>query len=233
MKRKLDNVTLIGVDCVDVERLQKALDISCQGIDFANVKLLTSLATDNPRKVEIPHLDTIEAYSKFCIRDLYKYVDTDFILLVQHDGFILNPEKWDDAFLDYDYIGSPWLIADWSVAKFDIPKILLGKIIVGNGGFSLRSKKLLQTTSQLADKGVFKRYNPEDIAFCIWYRKEVEAAGIQFAPPEIAERFGFEGEENVYNKQFGFHGLKYTDISEWIKKNPQWGIQQIPKKMLK
>lgn len=228
MKKKLNNVTLIGIDCVNVERIQKAFDICCDRIDFTKVKLLTSLPTADSRKVEIPHLKNIEEYSKFCIKDLHKYVDTEFVLLVQHDGFILNPDKWDDAFLDYDYIGSPWLIADWSVAKFDIPKTLLGKLIVGNGGFSLRSKRLLETTSQLACKGVFKRYNPEDIAFCIWYRKQVEAAGIQFAPPEIAERFGVEGEENVYNKQFGFHGLKYTDISEWIKKNPQWGIQQIP-----
>jgi hypothetical protein len=228
MKRKLDNVTLIGIDCVNIERLQKVLNICCESIDFAKVKLLTSLPTDDQRKVEISYLKDIEAYSVFCVRDLHKYVDTEYILLVQNDGFILNPDKWEDAFLDYDYIGSPWLIADWSVAKFDIPKSLLGKLIVGNGGFSLRSKRLLETTSRLADDGVFKRYNPEDIAFCIWYRKEVEATGIKFAPPDIAARFGVEGEENVYDKQFGFHGLKWTDISKWIKENPQWGIQQIP-----
>ena len=68
------------------------------------MKLLTSLPTDDSRKIEISHIGSTESYSEFCIRDLVKYVDTDFVLIVQHDGFVLNPNSWNDKFFDYDYI---------------------------------------------------------------------------------------------------------------------------------
>jgi hypothetical protein len=227
MKKILPNVTLMGIDCLNVGRVAKALDISSQQITFAEVKLLTSLPTADPRKVEIPRIDSIEAFSEFCVRDLHKYVDTEYVLLVQYDGFILNPGSWEDDFLHYDYIGAPWLVADWSVNDFDFPEALRGTRVVGNGGFSLRSKRFLETSARLADEGAFKKYHPEDVVLCVWDRKIVEAAGIDFAPPEVAARFSIEGDDDVYDKQFGFHGLKWTDISKWINENPQWGIQQI------
>ncbi|EKE19361.1 MAG: hypothetical protein ACD_9C00040G0003 [uncultured bacterium] len=226
-KINLFNVTLMGIDCVDVERIQKALDISESNITFAQVKLLTSLPTNDARKIEIPAINSIEEFSEFCIKDLHKYVQTEYVLLVQYDGFILNPASWEDEFLKYDYIGAPWLVADWSVRDYDFPKNLLGKRVVGNGGFSLRSKKFLETTSKLASEGAIKKYHPEDVVLCVFNRKKIESMGIEFAPAEVASRFSIEGDDDEFEKQFGFHGLKWTDISKWIKENPQWGIKQI------
>jgi hypothetical protein len=221
----LPNVTLLGIDCINVERLQKALDISSSGIKFGEVKLLTSLPTDDPRKVEIDHIDSVEAYSKFCIQDLLKYVETEYVLIVQYDGFVLNPDSWESEFLKYDYIGAPWLGADWLVNRFNFPKELIGQYVVGNGGFSIRSKKFLEISKNLAEDGVFDQYQPEDIALCVWHRTEVESAGIRFAPIDLAIRFSIEG--SGYDKQFGFHGFNWTDISKWIKENPDWNIHQV------
>lgn len=226
MKIKLPRVTLVGIDCVDVERIQKALDISSEQIEFAEVKLLTSLPTDDARKVEIPSIDSIERYSEFCIRDLAPYVSTDFALIVQHDGFVLNPDSWDDVFLAYDYVGAPWFVKEeYWFERFKFPEELRNTHVVGNGGFSLRSKKLLETSSRLAARGMFKTYHPEDLALCVYNRKDMEDAGIKFAPREVAERFSIEGHNHVYDKQFGFHGLKWTDISRWIQENPEWGVE--------
>ena len=61
----------------------------------------------------------LEGYSEFVIRELHKYVDTSHCLLVQWDGYVLNPKSWLPQFLDYDYIGAPW-----------------NGNVVGNGGFS-------------------------------------------------------------------------------------------------
>jgi len=62
-------------------------------------------------------------------------------LLVQPDGFVINPDKWDNQFFEYDYIGAPWE---------QVPHSYLdpwGKPHrVGNGGFSFRSKKLLDVS---------------------------------------------------------------------------------------
>lgn len=227
-KLQLPNVTLLGVDCVDVPRLQKALDISELRIEFAEVKLLSSITNDDSRWVEIPPIHTIEAYSEFCIRDLTQYVDTEYVLLVQWDGFILNPESWSDRFLEYDYIGAPWYIEEefW-FTQFNFPRSLAGQQVIGNGGFCVRSKKFLETSSCLATQGVFAEYQPEDVQLCVFKKEDMEAEGITYAPYEVAKDFAIEGTDEVYDSQFGFHGLQWTDISKWIEENKEWGIEMV------
>ncbi len=221
-KINLSNVTLLGIDCVNTERLAEAMNVSQEGLEFGAIKLLTSLPTNDPRKVAIPHIGSIEEFSRFCIEDLYKYVDTEFVLLVQYDGFVLNPESWTDEFLKYDYIGAPWLVANWSVRDFNFPPESLGTLIVGNGGFCLRSKNFLETSARLSKDRELPKNNPEDVAMCVWYRDKFENAGIKFAPPEIASLFSIEGTDHEYRKQFGFHGFAWTDIQTWIDSHPQY-----------
>lgn len=221
-KIKLPNVTLLGIDCVNVERIIQAMDISENGIEFGEVKLLTSLSTEDSRKVAIPHIGSIEEFSRFCIEDLHKYVDTDYVLLVQYDGFVLNPESWTPEFFKYDYIGAPWLVADWSVRDFDFPIDLMGTWVQGNGGFCLRSRKFLQTSARLLHEGRIPKLHPEDVAMCVWYREEFEKEGIQFAPIDICKKFSIEGHDVLYTNQFGFHGLKWTDISKWSNEHPEY-----------
>ena len=223
---RLDNVTLLGIDCVDVKRLQKAMDISQEHIDFAETKLLTSIKNTDERWVEVDHIGSIEAYSEFCIKDLVNYVDTDYVLLVQHDGFVLNPQSWSNKFLEYDYIGAPWHIKEefW-FTMFDIPRSFTGKHVVGNGGFCLRSKKFLEVTSDLAKENKFSKYHPEDLVLSLFDKHLLDEAGLKFASPELAAKFSLEGRNEVFDKQFGFHGLKWTDISKWIEANPKYGIE--------
>ena len=228
-KRQLKTVTLVGIDCVDIDRLVLAMDICQENFEFAEVKILTSLASTNPNVIKIDPINSLEDYSRFVINNLSKYIGTEHILLVQHDGFILNPEAWNDEFLNYDYIGAPWLIGDWAIKNFDVSEDLLGKFIVGNGGFSLRSKKLLSLCSKLASEGKMPKYNPEDMAICIYYRKLMEENGIRFAPVELAEKFSYEALDDdkhyMWDGQFGFHGLSWTDISKWTKEHPEYHIE--------
>ena len=224
-KRRLETVTLLGVDCVDIDRLILAADICQKDFDFAEVKLLTSLPSSDPRIVPIEPLASVGAYSRFMIADLDSYVATPHVLIIQYDGFILNPSAWDNDFLKYDYIGAPWLVRDWSVRDYGFPKELLGTLAVGNGGFSLRSKKFVSTSAQLARNGAFKEYDPEDVVLCIHNRALLESNGITFAPAIIAKRFSFENEDDekkAWDGQFGFHGLSWTDISKWLDANPQY-----------
>ncbi len=228
MKRKLETVTLLGIDCVDLARLKQALEICQKEFEFAEVKILSSLPSVNKDKViKIEPINSLEEYSHFVIFELAKYVDTPHVLIVQYDGFILNPQAWDDKYLDYDYIGAPWLVADWSVSNFDFPMKLLGQYVVGNGGFSLRSKRLLTLTADLAQKGVLTRYSPEDVAIGVYYRALLEENNIKIAPVELAKKFSFESETKdnyAWTNQFGFHGLKWTDISKWTLAHPEYKI---------
>ena len=226
--KNLPQVTLIGIDCVNVERLQLALDSSCQELTFEAVKLLTSLPTDDPRAVAIEPINSIDAYSRFCLLDLHRYVDTPYALVVQHDGFVLNPAAWQSSFLEYDYIGAPILVGDWARERHDVPDSMIGSLVVGNGGFSLRSKKLLELTAALGQAGNFALNEPEDWAMCYTERAKLEAAGITFAPVPLAEAFSFEGRTEEYfhyRDSFGFHSLKWTDISSWLETHPEYQSQ--------
>jgi hypothetical protein len=209
MEKMISNVTLIGVDCVDLERLKLAADISTKEISFGKVKLLSSIPSDDPRVVKIPPIKSIKEYSDFMIKELDKYIDTDFALVFQYDGFVLNASAWSEDFLKYDYIGSPWYH--------------LGDTHVGNGGFSLRSKKL---TNWLANnwKKVNVKIHPEDIFISKFARPFIEKEGMKFAPEDIAKKFSMEGTERsvVWNGEFGFHEISYTDISKWLVNHPEY-----------
>lgn len=131
-----------------------------------------------------------EEYSFFMANGKLK-IETDFVLIAQMDGFIINPSAWSDDFLKYDYIGAPWPDG-----------------IVGNGGFCLRSKKLLDALKDISKIFSDERYHPEDLYICKTKRNLLETEyGIKFAPFEVANRFSVEN--RPYMGQFGFHG-KYV-----------------------
>ena len=144
-------------------------------------------------------ITTIEQYSQFVLRELTNYVNTQHCLLIQYDGFIVNPAAWDNEFLKYDYIGAPW----W----YDHPHN------VGNGGFSLRSKRFLDATARPEIVPV----HPEDVAInrCRTYLEQ--KFGVIFAPEDVAARFSWEGNGKYpeYNGSFGFHGK--SNIQMFLK----------------
>jgi len=136
-----------------------------------------------------PKINSRQAYSKFILQELYKQVYTDFVLIVQWDGYIINPDAWNDQFLEYDYIGAVW---HWHEE---------GKR-VGNGGFSLRSRVLCELTA--SPKFAYTNEN-EDDQICHANKEFLESQGMKFAPEELARYFSFERElSNI--KTFGFHG---------------------------
>jgi len=227
MKNKLKGVTLIGIDCVDIERLIQAAEICQQKFEFEEVKLLTSLQSNNPNIIPINPIISAEEYSEFIIEKLDEYVNTSHVLIIQYDGFILNPEAWTNEFLNYDYIGAPWLVREVSVNRFGFPREWLGQYVVGNGGLSLRSKKLLSFCAQLSRDGFFQKYHPEDLVISVYNRSFFEEHGIAFAPVPLAKQFSYEAEDEdnySWDGQFGFHGLTWTDISKWTVEHPEYKI---------
>jgi Hsp90 protein/Protein of unknown function (DUF5672)/Histidine kinase-, DNA gyrase B-, and HSP90-like ATPase len=198
---RLPEVTLLGIDCINIKRLVMAAQICQRKIKFGKVALLSSIVSSNKDTIRIPHIGTSEDYSKFMIKNVHEYVQTDYVLIIQWDGFILNPDAWDDTFLQYDYIGAPWDFTD--------------RYNVGNGGFSLRSKRLLSILSH--DKHI-TNFHPEDLQIGRAYREYLEAKGVRFAPDSIAARFSIEGNKRYgykWNNEFGFHSYLLTDISNW------------------
>lgn len=210
MKKHLPNVTLITFDCVNIATTKICADICEKHFSFAAVKILSSIPDNDPRVVPVPELlNDWQKYSEFYIREFAKHVDTEYALCFHPDSFIANPEAWEDDFLKYDYMGAPWRH--------------MGKPFVGGGGFSVRSKRLLDYVSKNYKK-IGGPFHPEDVWICETARPHLEREGMTFAPVELAERFSKEGGPRgvVWDGQFGWHGLKYTDISKWLEKNPEY-----------
>jgi hypothetical protein len=140
------------------------------------------------RHEKIEKLRSIADYSDFCLRRMPKMIGTPFVLVIQWDGYIVDTTAWANAFRKYDYVGA--VVHDNKRSAF-----------VGNGGFSLRSRKLLKALPSLP----VSRLN-EDIVICQMFRTTLETKfGIRFAPEKTAERFSYE-DQYTGRATFGFHG---------------------------
>lgn len=203
----LDNITIVSVAGIRAQKALKAIQYSCKGINYGACKLFTpeSLKDD---KIEIINIDNMnyEQYNHFIVYELYKFINTDYVLIIQDDGFVINPDKWDNKFLEYDYIGAPFGLPQDDFSYRDA----FGNIVrVGNGGFSLRTKKILQLATSLNLKWEpFHGYYNEDGFFVCKNRHIYEEHGFKFAPIEVAAHFSYEVPlpENRGITTFGFHG---------------------------
>jgi hypothetical protein len=73
---------------------------------------------------------------------------------------------------------------------------------VGNGGFSLRSRRLVDALQAMHTPVT----HPEDHCICDRYRPQLERDGVRFAPLEIATGFSWEAAEPA-TPTFGFHAF--------------------------
>lgn len=158
----------------------------------------------------IEALKDIDAYSRFMLKELHAHVQTDHVLVVQWDGFIVDPTLWHDEYLKWDYIGAPW----YPGGK--------GPGYVGNGGFSLRSRKLLAATPHLSTLAG----EPEDMTICVhqFYALHTQH-DIQVAPVDLAKEFSCE--YGAYRRSFGFHGMhnfahvmSAKELQAWLQGAP-------------
>jgi len=204
-KLNLNRITLVAIAGANLDGNIRALNICKHYCDFENVILFTNFETDNEHKIETQPMD-YNQYNTFIVKEIYKYITSDFMLFIHPDGFILNPNAWNDAWYNYDYIGAPW----WYNDDFN----------VGNGGFTMRSKKLLDLLGtdeniKPINNGTF---TPEDDTICRKYGPYLKSKGILFAPEHLAKTFSKEGnpkQGSVWNGEFGYHGNHVTNISKW------------------
>lgn len=231
-----DNITLVTIVGLPKHAFPTylALKKCLKQCSFKDIKIISC--------TEIPHCDlpiikipetTRESYSEFCVTYLKDYIDTDFCMTFQQDGFIIDTKYWTDEFLNYDYIGAPWLMSE-----FDLQNIRLNKPfnLVGNGGFSLRSKKFLSDAATIKynpnlkfqahiEAGVLA--TPEDWFICSYNYTDMIDKGIKFPSIKLAYQFSVEhpSAHKVFNrdnlesyKSFGFHGQFNTAAMKLLDK---------------
>lgn len=184
-----------------LEQTIKAMEVSLASFSFEKALIICPQEFVHPA-IKWAEYKADGTYSYWILKHLVNFIDTDFCLVQQWDSCIINPDLWIEEFLLYDYIGACW---DNEHTGF-------------NGGACLRSKKLLEASSQMADlipQSGFIISN-EDWFISVTARKFLENnKGIKFPSIELARRFSVErpikedpheyGDLSTY-KSFMFHG---------------------------
>lgn len=214
------NITIVAVDTYAHDLTKLAIEKTLSVLPCQEVVVLSdrNIFPDG-RWVDINPI-SIEEYNMIMIKHLWPLVRTEHILVVQYDGLATDSAQWSDDFLNYDYIGAVW---PW-------PHHPPG-FKVGNGGFSLRSKKLLHT---LKDKRVVLHENLpmyEDLYVGVHYKPWLTEQGIRIANEATASKFSHEHHPG-YQQTFGFHGTfnvpYYLDddyCSKFIDLLPSWNSE--------
>jgi hypothetical protein len=189
----LPEVTLCAVSSVNVKATIRALEACVHQIAFASCKLFTDEIV-RPRHPEvqvlpISRLGSSADYSNFILSKLASHLETSHCLIAQWDGHVLDARRWRPEFLQYDYIGASW------------PQFNDGHD-VGNGGFSLRSRRLMEACQEPN----FRAFHPEDLAIGRTNRTWLESRGMRFAPRALADIFAAERAGDLATS-FGYHGV--------------------------
>ena len=237
MKKDLRNIDLVSINCVNPHESVMAMRHCSKHFDFGKMILVSHITPHDCEGVDLFLLDQKldwNLYNDMCLK-LNMFSDNEYVMVIQDDGHIINPDKWDDKFLDFDYIGAPWVSEpDWiemqNPNSIEHINRVFPKNRVGNGGFSLRSKKFLQYSSQFDTTGEYG----EDCFLCtVKYEKAIED-GIKFAPFDLAVKFSYENpcvEYDGHNwrdqiafdetKHFGWHGRQFTNSKELLMRKYQ------------
>ena len=216
-------ITLVSVSGLnDAQAAGWALTLSQSQMPGCKALLCSPIRpVDLPASVEhlvIAPLD-YQGYSWFMLFMLWRVVHTDFALVVQDDGWVLDGKLWRDEYLNYDYIGAPTHLAHvltpegdyWSrgFAWAEHLEVNSRAVPVLNGGFSLRSRKLMQVFAEYPQLHVvvpapdqLTQYPfgmswsndalNEDVQLTGILRPQLEALGLRFPSTELAASFAIE-----------------------------------------
>jgi len=237
MKKHLP-IDLVSANCLSPEESLKALDYCNKFFSFNRTILFTSeknISSDY-ETVSIDKFESIHDYSNFMLK-IGNYTSSSHVLVVQDDGHIVNPINWDEKFLEYDYIGAPWPTSSkwrkrWNRNNLSNAGRFVKKNRVGNGGFSLRSRKFLDYSAKFDNcNGI-----AEDVFLCLENYLTAIDNNIKFAPFDIAFKFSAEvplkgrrlnkENKNVYfdkSSHFGWHGKRFMNYEELLNLKNQNG----------
>jgi hypothetical protein len=196
---KLENITLVAVTSVKIDAHVKALEYSCKDIMFGAVKLISDIKPEYlPNYIKHEKIDTLthpigenlgggkDQWNYFMVYKLGSFIETDYAIIIHHDGFVVNASSWDEEFLNYDYIGSPWFLPRDNFSYRDIN----GEIIRVGNSVGLRSKRLMDLPSKIdMEWKSFHNYWNEDGFISVNNRHIFIEHGMKFADLNVGKKF--------------------------------------------
>jgi hypothetical protein len=207
-QQELPDVTYVGVLTRNevtannsIEKLLRIGYMTSRHVNFAEKVIYSAQKVEcETYDFKVVKIDSVpfDHYTGWVLKNFQHLFTTPYMINFHADGMIQNPASWTNDFLKYDYVGAPWP----------------DDFQTGNGGFTLRSKRLCQLAGQIdvshhvPQKGI---EDNEDVLICRKYRQYFIDAGCQFAPPELAARFSTEHyspDKKMFHRSFGFHEIE-------------------------
>jgi hypothetical protein len=203
----LPDVTLVIAETRCHELMRLTLTDMVLKVNFGGI----IIHTDKPELIGIPapaeyiHVpDWPDKWKQgaFYYMEAPHAVKTSHALLIEWDGGLRDVGCWTDDFLQYDYVGAPWILG---------ARMGRREHSVGNGGFLLLSKRM-------ADY-VYPRRAQLQIMTDMQYARDrrdllEREMGAKWAPEALAHQFSYEHYYEPHRSQsapsFGYH-----DIFNW------------------
>jgi hypothetical protein len=196
---RLPDVTLVLIETREHDLAQLALEDCERRAEFGDVLVFTDRPAQfirgDRQVITVPDWPDKLGWSRCHWYDVPLHVRTSHTLTIQWDSWVVDPSMWRDSYLEYDYIGAPW------------PFHAKDGMTVGNGGFSLRSTKLLRFIHKHRAQFPCITDSDDDL-YCRAYRPRLQDAGFIWAPEPLAYDFAFEcGRPDQTARHFGFHAI--------------------------
>lgn len=213
----LNNVTLVTMETMYHDLARRAMEETLSRLPFKNVVVLSDKDfLPGSKFVKIEHGD-MNQYCTILLKQLAQHIDTSHMIFQQWDAMVHDHSQWTDEFTKYDYIGATW---PWRPEGQN----------VGNGGFSLRSKKLLEALEaphiQMDPAG--EHGLQEDNYICIKHRPELEQQGLMWAPTPLADQFAMELNTSYQGFSMAHHGF-WNIVRFMPKSTVEFFIARAPK----
>jgi len=191
----MKNITIIAAEFQWYDLTRYSIEQTLKHIEPAEIVVISDREImPGAKHIQMSPTNGMEEYADLVLKGMANHVNTSHAIYVQWDGIAYDGTQWTDEFLKYDYIGAPW------------PWMPEGQNI-GNGGFSLRSKRLLDAIANDADICLTPEVPlAEDNIISVVQRPKLESQyGIKFAGTELARQFSYE--IGHHRPSLGFHGL--------------------------
>ena len=221
------NKKSLSIIALSDDNLKKSINVlanTAKHIPHKKIILLTSKVeiqiSDNPEIsiIKVEPITSAAQYNNFVIYKLHKFIDTSHVLIVQWDGQILNPKKWSEKFLNYDFVGAPFIPREYDFNYCRDKNYNF--YVIGNGGFTIRSKRLLESAIKydLKDDLSYTN-NHEDGFYSVLHREFLESRNFTWADFSTAKEFCLETPlslDDIFSFPLGFHGRKMLLISKFL-----------------
>jgi len=224
----LDNVTLVLVDSLDdycnksnirIATISRILPKILENVSFGKMLIVNPFNKNSnliDKKIEQKiwnrnsnEIEHINWYCEFVVSKLPYLIETDYYLIMQWDGFIVNPNHWTYEFFKFDYIG--------------------GGHSLLNGGFSLRKTETMKKIVEIGNPQSLSHYgiSSEDHLYSCYF--DFEKHPNEFSKPNYNLPIHMEWPGNrlinkfccqiIYNDKFenkiDFNSGNHTNSFGW------------------